>query len=364
MVSPPATLPSVVISILNWNSWRDTLDCLESLRQLQYPNFLAVVADNASWDGSAERIKAWAEERLGPGRAIGEYDYATALRGGEESTEQALEQAPSPARLLLVRNPENLGFAGGNNLIIHYALARKPPSDLVFLLNNDSTVEPNCLTRLVETLDSAKVGIAEPAIFNRGYSKPEGPWIPSRFQISLERLFGNDLGAFPAQDNLQEVIAAHGSAMLLRADLLQSLFAATGEYLPDRFFMYLEDVGISLRARKLGYRCVRVNDAHVWHKGAASAGGKYNCLEYYYAHRNALLLGKELSGAGNLMIRVLGLPRIFGKIIKSMLRHQPAAARAVLAGLRDGYCGVGGKWKDHDQEVRRASADKSSRRKG
>jgi len=347
-----ASSPLVAISILNWNGWRDTLECLESVRQLDYGNFLAIVADNGSKDDSTERIKAWAGAQPGAGYVLAEYARATALKGGEEQTERALEQASSLNRLVLIRNEQNLGFTGGNNVSIHYALNRKPPADFVLLLNNDAIVSPNCLARLVEAIQMAKAGIAEASVFNEGALVPEGPWIPPRWEILLERLIGDKIGPFLAGDNFQEVIAVHGAAMLMRSEALRAVFKMKGEYLHERFFMYLEDIGISLRARKLGYRCIRATDAVVWHKGAASSGGKYNCLEYYYTHRNALLRSSELSGAGKLIVHVIHLPRILGRIAKCILHRRPAAARAILAGLVDGYRGVGGKWKRHDQEVR------------
>ncbi|HXW16312.1 MAG TPA: hypothetical protein VEN79_17520 [Terriglobia bacterium] len=137
----------------------------------------------------------------------------------------------------------------------------------------------------------------------------------------------------------------------MRNEMLRAVFATKGEYLHERFFMYLEDIGISIRARKLGHRCIRATDAVVWHKGGASSGGKFNCLEYYYTHRNALLHSQELSNAGKLTAHVINLPRIFGRIAKCILHRRPAAARAIMAGLIDGYRGVGGKWKRHDQET-------------
>jgi hypothetical protein len=345
--------PLVAISILNWNGWRHTLECLESVRQLNYANFLAIVADNGSRDESTEKIKAWAGEKLGAGHVLADYGRAAALKGGEEQTERALDGASSPARLVLIRNEENLGFTGGNNVIIRYALNRTHPADFVLLLNNDAVVSPNCLARLVATIQKTKAGITEAAIFNEGASLPEGPWIPPRWQILLERLFGEKLGPYLPEDDLQEVIAAHGAAMLMRSEMLRAVFSMKGEYLHERFFMYLEDVGISVRARRLGYRCIRANDGVVWHKGAASAGGKYNCLEYYYSHRNALLLSKELSSAGKLIVHVIKVPSTLGRIVKCILHRRPAAARAILAGLFDGYRGVGGKWNRHDQEIRR-----------
>jgi len=345
------SLPLVAISILNWNGWRHTVECLESVRRLDYPNYLTIVADNGSRDDSTGQIKAWAGGQLGNGHVLADYRRATALQGGEERTERALEEASSLARLVLIRNEENLGFTGGNNVTIHYALNREHPADFVLLLNNDAVVSPSCLARLVESIQKAKAGIAEAAVFNEGARAPDGPWIPPRWQILLERFFGDKIGPFVTEESFQEVIAAHGSAMLMRNEMLRAVFATKGEYLHERFFMYLEDIGISIRARKLGHRCIRATDAVVWHKGGASSGGKFNCLEYYYTHRNALLHSQELSNAGKLTAHVINLPRIFGRIAKCILHRRPAAARAIMAGLIDGYRGVGGKWKRHDQET-------------
>jgi GT2 family glycosyltransferase len=150
--------PLVAISILNWNGWRDTLECLESVRRLDYPNYLTVVVDNGSWDDSAERIKAWAHENLGAGHVLADYAQEIAFQGGDPQTEQALEYAPSPARLALIRNEENLGFPGGNNVSIHYALKRPRAADYVFPLNNDTAVEEDCLTHLVGAAQKSGAG--------------------------------------------------------------------------------------------------------------------------------------------------------------------------------------------------------------
>ncbi len=88
--------PRVAICILNWNGWRDTLECLESVRQLEYPNYVTMVVDNGSTDGSAEKIKAWAEQNLGPVHALADYPRASALTGGEEQIEKALTAFPPP----------------------------------------------------------------------------------------------------------------------------------------------------------------------------------------------------------------------------------------------------------------------------
>jgi hypothetical protein len=132
---------------------------LESVRGLGYTNYLTIVVDNGSWNDSAGRIAAWARERLGSGHVLAEYSRETALQGGEAKTEQALDGVPSPSRLVVIRNEENLGFTGGNNVAIRYALERRGAADFVLFLNNDAVLEPTCLTELVSTDRRADAGV-------------------------------------------------------------------------------------------------------------------------------------------------------------------------------------------------------------
>ena len=122
--------------------------------------------DNGSWNDSAARIAAWAREGLGSGHVLAEYSRETALQGGEAATEEALDGVPSPSRLVLIRNKENQGFTGGNNVAIHYALHRNVPADYVFLLNNDARVESDCLTHLLEAGRASGAGIVGASIID------------------------------------------------------------------------------------------------------------------------------------------------------------------------------------------------------
>ena len=243
------THPLVAISILNWNGWQDTLECLESVQRLDYPNFLTVVVDNGSSNGSADKIKAWAEDNLGPGHVFADYSRETALAGGDPETEHALKHASSSARLVLIRNEENLGFTGGNNVSIHYALHRARQAGFVFLLNNDSRVSANCLTNLVLATQRSEAGLAEATIFGDHTSVPSAPCRPSGLYAALDRAFGDEVGPYASNDEFCDANGVRGAAFLISIRLLREIFSRWGEYLHQRFFMYLEDTGISLRAR-------------------------------------------------------------------------------------------------------------------
>src|ERR1700761_8364732 len=70
--------PGVCVVLLNWNGWRDTVECLESLLRSDYPDFRVVVCDNASADGSLGHIKAWAAGAAPAGAATPAFDQLRA----------------------------------------------------------------------------------------------------------------------------------------------------------------------------------------------------------------------------------------------------------------------------------------------
>ena len=106
--------PNVYILILNYNGWRDTVECLESVQRLTYPNYRIVVIDNGSTDGSLDKIKAWAAGELPvestfftynptakPVRWI-EYDRVTAEADGLPELEAQIENRPPPWRTVFI----------------------------------------------------------------------------------------------------------------------------------------------------------------------------------------------------------------------------------------------------------------------
>ena len=212
--------PLVAISILNWNGWEDTLECLESVRRLDYPNYLVVVVDNGSTNGSADKIKAWAEANLGPGHVIADYSRETALAGGDPETEQTLDRAASPARMVLVRNDENLGFTGGHNVAFHYALRAPRPADYVFLLNNDASVDANCVTRLVSVARESGAGIAGAVILD---GSGQHPYFNGRIDMARQFFYPIVKWHLPPPSTeaaYWDSDCVHGGAMMIRADVL------------------------------------------------------------------------------------------------------------------------------------------------
>lgn len=139
--------PKIYILILNWNGWEDTLECLESVFRNTYPNYQVVVLDNGSTDDSITRILEWAEGkksapvRFAHGDLIAKpipiisYTREMAEYGGSPEEEQRVGN-PAARALVIIQTGANLGFAGGNNVGIRYAVAHG--ADYILLLNNDA----------------------------------------------------------------------------------------------------------------------------------------------------------------------------------------------------------------------------------
>ncbi len=138
--------PKVYVIVLNWNNWQDTIECLESIFRLEYDNFQVLAVDNGSTDGSEEKIQEWAE---GESVSIVRYNRETAEQGGLLEKEKDLTQ-PS---IVFIQTESNLGYAGGNNVGMKYAL-NQDDCKYVWLLNNDTIIDRDALTEMVEMAEA------------------------------------------------------------------------------------------------------------------------------------------------------------------------------------------------------------------
>jgi GT2 family glycosyltransferase len=226
------TDPLVFIIIVNWNGKEITLDCLRSLQGITYKKTGTVVVDNASSDGSVAAI-----QRDFPG-------------------------------VVVLEMKENLRFAGGNNAGITYSLQQG--ADMVLLLNNDTTVQPDFLGHLVTRFHSAPgIGMVAPKIYY--HDDPHRIWFAGG-EISMWTGTMKHTGIREVDrgkhDVSKEIDYATGCCLLTSKDVVQK----TG-MLDETFFMYTEDADWSMRVRRAGYRIVYEPNAHVWHKLSVASGG-------------------------------------------------------------------------------------------
>lgn len=158
-------MDKVYIIIVNWNGWKDTIECLESVLRNDYPSYQVIVCDNGSHDDSLGNIKRWATGKLENGVLPSNPLYSISfppvrkpisfIEYTREEVDAVRNVNPTDARLILIQNAANLGFAGGNNVGIRYALDRDDFRH-VWLLNNDVVIKPDALSRLVRRMNEKR----------------------------------------------------------------------------------------------------------------------------------------------------------------------------------------------------------------
>jgi hypothetical protein len=296
-------MPRVTVIVLNWNGLDDTLDCLEHLRRLEYPEYDVVTVDNGSTDGSPEAIR---------------------------------ERFPE---VTLIETGQNLGFAGGNNVGMRYAL--ETGADCVLLLNNDTQVAPDALGHLVEAVQAdPRAGVAGPTIYY--YDQPEVIWSAGgavdwrRGGTWMVGLNEQDTGQFGLVPRGVDFVT--GCALFARKGVLEQ-----AGLLDERFFMYYEEVEWCLRARRVGFGIVHVPRARVWHKISPESQAD-SPLVHYYMTRNRLLF-LRLTGAGmRAWLHTLladYLRTLLSWSLRPRWRHKKTQRRVMVQALMDAW---DGKW--------------------
>lgn len=294
---------NVAIILVNWNSFELTNGCIISLNNIDYPNYDIIVVDNGSSDGSGERLKT---------------------------------EHPD---IILITSPVNSGFTGGNNRGLEYSL--KTGYTYSLILNNDTFVEPDFLSKLSKYMNEhPETGAIQPRIFfhhDRKLLWNAGSYYNQFFGYTYTKGYNRLANASDKQ--VKEVDWITGCALLTRNSILEK----TG-LLTEKFFIYYEDVDLSFRIKKLGYKLIYYPESVIYHiAGMANRNiikgkeGFLNPVVHYLNVRNSLWLAKTYTPwycfPGVLIYYFL---RNSGLMIYFALRFRFEKLLAVLRGVRDG----------------------------
>lgn len=294
--------PRVWIVLVNWNGWRDTIECLESVFRLDYPNFRVIVCDNASSDGSLEHIQRWANGCVpyeSPPNALSHLSWPPLSKPVQfdlVSDAKNIDRPESEAPLLLVDTGGNLGFAGGNNVGIRLALG-DPACSFVWLLNNDTVVETNCLAEMVGTA-SRDPSIGVTGSVNCFYSRPEvvqalgGGWFSwRRVRAGLHAHNFRRAELTPACIREAELKLdwVSGASMLVSRSFIERVGA-----MEERYFLYYEEIDWALRSRGVFVNALALS-AVLYHKAGSSTGeGNESAFSIYTMYRSRFKLYRKL----------------------------------------------------------------------
>lgn len=285
--------PRVVVIIVNFNGGDLTPDCLASLRQSEFLPTTTIVIDNASTDGSRELLASMSDDNL-----------------------------------QLIINDVNVGFAKACNQGMKEAVASG--ADFVLLQNNDARLQPNALSELLK----AAAQYPKAALLGGKIYLGEGPklWCAGMnvgFYPNLQDLrgFGQmDQGQFDAAG---DVDALTGCGLLIRREFIED-----GGYFDEDFFVYVEDLELSLRARSSGWVCRYVPTAVLYHDAGSTSGQGYSPWRKYMLAYNLVVFLRKQKQAKLwfyfMILDVLCWPLV---LAISLLKGQSAGALAKARGM-------------------------------
>ena len=293
---------SIAVILVNWKKYNLTSKCIDSLKKSNYKNFKIILVDN------------------------------------EYSEKSLIDLRNKHKELIVFKEKNNLGFAGGNNIGIRYALEND--YDYIMLLNNDTEVKENFILPLVERIEKDHfLGAVQPLILN--FSNKSIIWnaggkLNKFLGITSTRLNNNKLNSSIVFDDYTDWIS--GCCILIKSEILTKV-----GLLDEKFFNYYEDVDWSLRMKSLGYDLGFVKESIIYHHGSSSSKNKktkegvISSKIHYFNIRNHILLLKKHKNLFNFF----GI--VFFQIIKTtsyifyfLIRFRFNKLIMVLKGLKHG----------------------------
>ncbi len=296
--------PKVSAVILNWNSLDDTVECLNSLRKVDYPNLEVIVVDNASSDGSPEEIEK------------------------------------SFPEVTLIKSEKNRGWGGGANLGLKHALSNG--AQYVWLLNNDLVVEPDTLTKLVDTAEKTQgAALVGPILYYYSTrSKIQHCGSVFDWKNYVVRHLDDPKETKPVKE---EDFWLWFTAILMKREVVEAV-----GYFDERYFVYFEDMDYAARAISVGCRHKLEPTARVYHRSHSVDKGGLRSLPlhyFYYMTRNEYWFWKNKARGFN-KVRLLRtyLARLIRKLVFYQRNGWDDIIDASLAGLYCSFRNIGGSW--------------------
>ncbi|TVO57620.1 glycosyltransferase family 2 protein [Denitromonas halophila] len=349
--------PKAYIVLVNWCNPFDTLECVQSLLQLDYPDFRVVVCDNGSTDNSMDVFHAWAEGRMSLclSRGTPGERYATLPCEAKPPTigfldAQIIDGAYSvPADVALdihsqfvfVRIPENLGFAGGNNVGLRYA-QQAQDGDIYWLLNNDTVVDPASLsliskkfgknpacgmvgTTIFHYIDSGEIQYACGAEANK--------WLATIKPVLEKKRSGQSVDHFELAVE-KRVSYVSGASLAISARFIDRV-----GFMEEIYFLYYEELDWAVRMPpdlRIGY----ASEAVVYHKEGAVIGGKTvssgpkGYIAEHYSARNKIIFTRKHKLAALLPVVCMVLLSALSRVLKGRFRNAGIVVSALIEGLK------------------------------
>ncbi|MFP7421403.1 glycosyltransferase family 2 protein [Streptococcus ruminicola] len=281
----------VGIILVNYNGAKDTIECLNSLKNIYYSNKCVYIVDNNS----------------------------------NEEDVKYLENNVDYFDVKIIKLKENLGFSGGNNLGIKKAMA--DGCEVIGLLNNDTTVEVDFLNQLVVKLFSdEKIGAVVPQVrdyYNEGIVSYGG----GEINYLKGSVFIEGINRYEDSINNTErcVTFGHGCCLFIKSEVISKV-----GLLPEEYFLYFEDADYSIQLTKSGYKILYCPESIIYHKESVSTKKGSDNFQYYFTRNRFYFIKKNFKT----LSKLTAYPISILYLIKKMTLKE-FELKNIKAGLKD-----------------------------
>lgn len=268
---------SVAIILVNYNGISDTIECINSILKIKNRNYKIIVVDNNSKDYEADKLE---------------------------------KNFPD---IIVIKSNKNLGFSGGNNLGIKYAMENK--YEYILLLNNDTIIDSEMIDYLLKYADNNTITV--PKMYY--YTDKKTIWYAggniSKLTGRVKHNRKNKID-HNSKENIKKCSFATGCCLLIHCDIINKI-----GYLNEEYFMYCEDVDYCLKALESKIKILYIPQAKLWHKVSKSTGGSFSHFSVYYMTRNRFIYIKKYRSYFSICAYYFTLIKCYIRIIQYMMKN-------------------------------------------
>lgn len=237
------------IIILNYNGWKDTIECLNSLSCIQ-EDCKIVLIDNKSTDDSIDKLEKWIQN-----------------------------QKELSSNLIFIKSSENNGYAAGNNIGIKYVESQED-AQFIWILNNDTLIQEDTFKNLIncyKNLENENIALLGSKILNEDLTIQSVGFTTKQYSQKEIEVLSN-----------VEVEHISGCSVFFRVKKIKEI-----GYIPEEYFLYYEETDWMKHIKQKGFKIFTCLSSQLIHKHAKSTGGIYSPFVIYYMTRNRILFNRK-----------------------------------------------------------------------
>lgn len=297
--------PVVYIILLMYKNWEDTLECLESIFNIDYENYKVILVDNCSPNNELERVKMWAS-----GSQLAEVKNPKLEQYSASITRKPIEytlidnrleicnKMKDEHKLILIQSNKNDGFGAGCNIGIDY-VNNNCKFDYIWLLNNDTVVDKTYLRRFLKYAESRVIENRKLGIFGSVLAYYDKPNIIQGSGGKYNKFLGTTcltdhnicINEYSITGKIPDFPI--GASMLVRRDFLSEVGMLCEDY-----FLYYEEYDWVMRGKKFGWAFDICPEFGIFHKEGGSIGSssdwkKRTYVSDYYGLRNRKIITRK-----------------------------------------------------------------------